>query len=37
MKIDSNDFQIESDGIRPNRDVRVEVRRQEDDDAGSHA
>ena len=37
VKIDSNDFRIEVTGFDPKRDVRVEVRREEDDDAGSDA
>ncbi len=37
VKIDSSDFRIEVTGFDPKRDVRVEVRRQEDDNAGSDA
>ena len=37
VKIDSSDFRIEVTGFDPKRDVRVEVRGQEDDNAGSDA
>ena len=37
VRIDNNDFRIEVTGFDPNRDVRVEVRRQEGDDASSDA
>ncbi len=37
VKIDSKEFRIEVAGFDPKRDVRVEVRRQEDDNAGSDA
>lgn len=37
VKIDSNNFRIEVTGFDRKRDVRVEVRQQEDDNAGSDA
>jgi hypothetical protein len=37
VEIDSNDFRVEVTGFDPNRDVRVEVRRKEDDNASSDA
>lgn len=37
VAIDSNDFRIEVTGFDGNRDVRVEVRKQEDENAGSDA
>lgn len=37
VKIDSRDFRVEVVGFDPKRDVRVEVRRQEDDYAGPDA
>lgn len=37
VKIDARDFRIELTGFDPKRDVRVEVTRQEDDNAGSDA
>ena len=37
VKIDSGDFRVKVTGFDPNRDVRVEVRPQEDDNAGPDA
>ncbi len=37
VKIDHAEFRMEVTGFDPNRDVRVEVRQEEDDDAGSDA
>lgn len=37
VKVDAEDFRIEVAGFDPKRDVRLEVRRQEDDNAGSDA
>jgi hypothetical protein len=37
VKIDNREFRIEVTGFDPKRDVRVEVRRQEDDNAGPDA
>jgi hypothetical protein len=37
VEIDSNDFRVEMTGFDPKRDVRVEVRREEDDNASSDA
>ncbi len=37
IKIDSQDFRIEVTGFDPKRDLRVEVRKQEEDNAGTDA
>jgi len=37
VRVESGDFRIEISGFDPKRDVRVEVKREEDDHAGSNA
>jgi hypothetical protein len=37
VKIETNDFRIEVKGFDPKLDLRVEVRREEDENAGADA